>query len=108
MLIVLFPEGLKKSQHLIPQLRASDTLVLSADLPDFQTKARKLIFDFSKGKAATVKKEYRALMALHELLKLYEIYPKEAFIEAIKLIPAFSSQNLSAIEASECIEIQSI
>jgi 2-oxoglutarate ferredoxin oxidoreductase subunit beta len=105
-LLVLFPEGLEKSRSLISQLNEENTLIMSTDLPAIKSKARKIILDFSSVDKSSLKKEYRGIMAINQVLKILKFYPQEALINAIKTIPKFADQNLAAVSASEKIDIK--
>jgi pyruvate/2-oxoacid:ferredoxin oxidoreductase beta subunit/Pyruvate/2-oxoacid:ferredoxin oxidoreductase gamma subunit len=106
LMVVLFPEGLTKSLDRIEQLTKNDSIILSADLPDVVTHAQKIFIDFKKFGGWGRKVEYRALIAMTVVLKIFETYPLDALKEAITLRPRFSKENLAAVEAGEKIEVQ--
>ncbi len=96
LMVVLFPEGLKKERGRIAHLGPEATLFIDAALLPVQTAARVVPLDFS---TTPQKKEAWAMMALAALLQHTDLYPLEAFKEAAALRPAFAEANLAAIEA---------
>ena len=90
-MVVLFREGLEKSRARIATLSKQDTLIISRDLCNVETKARVFPIDF-----IGIKRESRAVMALAFLLKEINIFPTKAFKEAIESRPQFAGDNLEA------------
>jgi len=90
-MVVLFPEGLNKSREKIALLLEQDTLMISKDLCDVETKARIFPIDFQG-----IKREKRAVMALAIILKEFNIFSPMALKEAIKSSPRFACENLDA------------
>lgn len=106
MVIALFPEGLAKSRHYIQSLTPSDTLVISDDLPEVDTLARKLVIDFKSGGKWGQKKEYRAIIALALVLKEFDYYPLDAFEEAISIRPKYAQDNLASVKETEHLDFR--
>jgi 2-oxoglutarate ferredoxin oxidoreductase subunit beta len=100
-MVVLFSEGLDKTQHLISRLTPEDSLYLSADLPPVNTQAKKIMIDFKTAGQLGIAKEYRAVIALGVLLHQNNLYPLDAFKEAIVSRPRFAKENLEAVQISE-------
>jgi len=98
LMVVLFPEGLKKIKGKLDKLTEKDTLYINAALSPIETRARIVQLDFSKTK---MRQEYYALMAMAEVLRQTKIYPLEAYQEAASLYKDFAEGNLTAIDASE-------
>lgn len=99
-LVVLFPEGLARTRGILSSLSSQATLILNADLPPVQTPARQVRLDIKSALPWGRKKEYPAIMALGFLLQNYNLYPLEAFQEAIAARPKFARDNLAALSAS--------
>ena len=99
LMIILFPEGLTKTKDRIPHLTENDILLISADLTDVKTPARKIVVDFRKIGDWGHKNEYRAIVALSAVLKTYKFFPLDAFREAITMVPRFAQDNLAAMQA---------
>lgn len=98
LMVVLFPEGLKKVRWKLSNLTKKDTLYINAALPSSETCARVVRLDFSKTK---MKQEFYALMAMAEVLRQTNIYPLDAYREAASIQKDFAEGNLAAIDASE-------
>ena len=97
LMVVLFPEGLKKISGKLDALTEDDRLFIDAALLPVETRARIIPLDFSKTK---MKREYWALMAMAEVLHQTGIYPLEAYREAAGLRAKYAEANLAAIDAS--------
>jgi Pyruvate/2-oxoacid:ferredoxin oxidoreductase gamma subunit len=98
LMVVLFPEGLKKIRGKLGKLTEKDALYINAALSPIETRARIVQLDFGKTK---MRQEYYALMAMAEVLRQTKIYPLEAYLEAASLYKDFAEGNLTAIDASE-------
>lgn len=98
LMIVLFEEGLKKERARIAALGEDATLVISADLLPVETRARVAVLDFDRTRQ---KKESWAMMAVAEALRLLDLYPLDAFKDAVSLRPDYADANMAAIAASE-------
>jgi pyruvate/2-oxoacid:ferredoxin oxidoreductase beta subunit/Pyruvate/2-oxoacid:ferredoxin oxidoreductase gamma subunit len=106
LMIVLFQQGLEKSRKRLAQLTKKDVLVISADLPEVNTPAKVFSIDFKTAGPLGRKKEYRAVMALATVLRHFDLYPLDAFKEAMAFHPRFLGENLAAVEASQGIDFQ--
>ncbi len=98
LMIVVFEEGLKKERARIAALSEDATLVISADLLPVETRARIAVLDFD---TVRQKKESWAMMAIAETLRLLDLYPLDAFKDAVSLRPEYADANLAAIADSE-------
>jgi pyruvate/2-oxoacid:ferredoxin oxidoreductase beta subunit/Pyruvate/2-oxoacid:ferredoxin oxidoreductase gamma subunit len=107
LMVVLFPEGLAKSQDRIHLLAEKDRLYISADLLDVETRAKKSIINFKATGSWGRKKEYRALIVLGMILREERIYPLEALRNAISQSQKFVDENMSALDASSKLILQS-
>jgi Pyruvate/2-oxoacid:ferredoxin oxidoreductase gamma subunit len=101
LMVVLFPEGLAKTLDRIHHLTEKDTLIISEDISSIETQAKKHVFDFKEAGSLGGQREYRAIMALALVLRENEIYPLDAFEEAISLYSNYAEKNLSAVRASK-------
>jgi 2-oxoglutarate/2-oxoacid ferredoxin oxidoreductase subunit beta len=106
-MVLLFKEGLAAVRSQLDAMTAGDTLVINADLLPIKTKARTIALDFKQAGAWAAKKEYWAIMAMSAILRKFEIYPLEAFKEAVSGRSEFAEDNLKAIEAGERMDIHS-
>ena len=97
LMIVLFPEGLKKERARIARLGPESTLYIDAALPPVETRARVVPLDFSETRQ---KKETWALMAVAALLRDTGLYPLAALEEAVSLKAAYAEAKLAALAAS--------
>lgn len=97
-MVVLSSEGLNQEQARIASLTQEAALYINADLLPLETAARIIPLDFGN---TNKKKTHWAMMALAEVLRHSQLYPLEAFREAVSLRPEFAQENLAAIEAAE-------
>jgi 2-oxoglutarate/2-oxoacid ferredoxin oxidoreductase subunit beta len=97
-MVVVFPEGLKKEQGRIAQLPPEATLYINKELLPVETNATIVPLDF---KATRQKQETWAMMALATVLRESGMYPLAAFEEAVSAVKRFAEGNLAAIKASE-------
>ncbi|MBN1564934.1 MAG: 2-oxoacid:acceptor oxidoreductase family protein [Anaerolineae bacterium] len=102
-MVVLFPEGLRKEQARIAALPETATLYIEESLLPVQTQARVVSLDFS---ATKQQKGYWAIMALAEVLRREKLYPLAALRAAVSLNAAYAEKNLAALDASEQIIVQ--
>ncbi len=96
-MLVLFPEGLAKTQQALARQTPNDLLYVQSDLLPVETKARIIPLDFQTTGAFRRKKEYWAIMAIARALQETGAYPLEAFKEAIAMRPQFANDNLAAV-----------
>jgi pyruvate/2-oxoacid:ferredoxin oxidoreductase beta subunit/Pyruvate/2-oxoacid:ferredoxin oxidoreductase gamma subunit len=97
LMIVLFPEGLAKVRSRVESLTENDTLYINSKLLPVKTRAKTISIDFSKAG----KKQYWAMMAMAVVLRHSQLYPLEAFKEAVSIRKEFAEENLAAIERSK-------
>ena len=97
-IVALFPEGLEKIRQWIKLLEHKDTLIMSADLPDIDTQAKKIILDFKSVKGIGKKKEYRALLSMALILQKFNLYPLDSLKEAVVIKSKYAYENLAALE----------
>ncbi len=100
-LMVLFKEGLGRVRAQLAAMRETDTLIIHSDLLPVETRARVLPIDFKQAGKWGSRKEAWAVMALAAALARLEIYPLEAFTEAIGTRSEFAADNLAAVEAGQ-------
>ncbi len=98
-MVVLFPEGFAKVKKHIANLTPEDTLFIHADLPTVETQARKIILNFKDTDKFSRKREYWAMMALARALQDTNLYPLDAFKDALESRPQFAKENLAAVDA---------
>ncbi len=101
LMVILFKEGLVKSQDYIKHLTEKDILLISANLPSVSTPARKIVIDFNNMNAWGRKKEFWAIIALTVGLKAVNYYPLDSFKDAVSLESRFARDNLEAVLTGE-------
>lgn len=99
LMVVLFPEGFAKVKKHIANLTPEDTLFIHADLPTVETQAKKIILNFKDTGKFSRKREYWAMMALARALQDTNLYPLDAFKDALESRPQFAKENLAAVAA---------
>lgn len=104
LMLLLFKEGLPVVRAQLAEMTEADTLIVNCDLLPIQTKAKILSLDFKQTGRWAGKKEYWAMIALARVLNKIQIYPLEAFKEAVSARSEFAEDNLAAIEAGEKLE----
>lgn len=102
-LLLLFREGLSAVRTQLTCMTAEDTLIVSRDLADVETKASKIVIDFGQLDQRVNKKEYWSVIALAKMLGDFKYYPLEAFMEAVSARSEFAEENLAAIEAGSAL-----
>jgi hypothetical protein len=85
----------------LAEMTEADTLIINRDLLPIQTKAKLISIDFNQTGRWANRKEYWAMIALSKLLCDIQLYPLEAFKEAVSTRHEFAEDNLAAIEAGE-------
>jgi 2-oxoglutarate ferredoxin oxidoreductase subunit beta len=100
-MLLLFREGLGAVRNQLAAMTEEDILLVNADLLPIETRARVIPLDFKKLSEWQNKKEYWVIIGLASLLKELQIYPMEAFREALAGRREFAEQNLRAVEAGE-------
>jgi pyruvate/2-oxoacid:ferredoxin oxidoreductase beta subunit len=94
-LLVLFAEALPRVRPLIEALSEGDTLYINAELLPVKTKAKIVPLRLED----MGKKKYWAIIGLAEVLTHSELYPLDAFREAISMQKEFASEYLAAYDA---------
>lgn len=102
LMVVLFPAGFEKVKTKITGLSEEDVLFINNELLPVETPAKVVSMDFRR---TGLKREYWALLAIAELLKQLELYPIEAFKEAIGSTTLFTRRVLDAINNSNKVII---
>jgi Pyruvate/2-oxoacid:ferredoxin oxidoreductase gamma subunit len=100
-MLLLFKEGLPVVRTQLAEMTEADTLIINRDLLPIQTKAKLISIDFNQTGRWANRKEYWAMIALSKLLCDIQLYPLEAFKEAVSTRHEFAEDNLAAIEAGE-------
>jgi 2-oxoglutarate ferredoxin oxidoreductase subunit beta len=100
-MMLLFREGLGTVRSQLAAMTEQDILLVNADLMPIETRARVIPLNFKKLDGWLNKKEHWAIIGLARLLKELQIYPMEAFKEAVAGRPEFAQENLKAVEAGE-------
>jgi 2-oxoglutarate ferredoxin oxidoreductase subunit beta len=96
-MLLLFKESLPVVRSQLEAMTEADRLFVNSELLPVKTRAKLVPIDFKQ--AAGVKKENWAVVALARMLKDIEIYPLEAFREAVGSRAEFAEENLRAFEA---------
>ena len=99
LMIILFKEGLKRAKLQLAEMSEEDVLIIHKDLLPVKTSANTLVLDYAKLGHGAVKKEYWTVMALAAALQKLQMYPLEAFKEAVAIRSEFAAENLVAIKA---------
>ncbi len=103
-MLLLFKEGLPMVQSQLEAMRENDAVFVNSELLPIETQAKVIPLNFKQAGAATMKKEYWAIIALARLLNHTNIYPLEAFKEAVSSRVAFAEDNLKAIKLAEEVD----
>lgn len=103
-MLLLFKEGLSSVRSQLAAMGEHDLLIVDQDLLPVQSEARIIPIDFKQSGRFANKKEYWAIIALALLIKDLQLYPIEAFKEAVAERLEFAADNLAAIEAGIAIE----
>jgi len=97
-MLVLFKEGLGTVHDQLAAMTEQDSVYVSSELLPIQTQAKVIPLDFKQAGASVMKKEFWAIIALTRMLIELDIYPLEAFKEAVSVRAEFAEENLRAIE----------
>jgi 2-oxoglutarate ferredoxin oxidoreductase subunit beta len=103
-MLLLFREALGAVGNQLTAMTEQDILLVNADLLPIETRARVIRLDFKKLDGWLNKKEYWTIIGLARLLKELQIYPMEAFREAVAGRPEFAQENLKAVDAGEGLD----
>jgi 2-oxoglutarate/2-oxoacid ferredoxin oxidoreductase subunit beta len=98
LVLLLYKEGLPIVKPHLIEMTPEDTLIVNSSLLPLETKAKVIPIDFLQIGWAN-KKEFWAIMALAKALSSMNIYPLEAFKEAVAGRVEFAEDNMAAIEA---------
>jgi len=98
-MLLLLKEGLATVRSQLAAMTEDDCLFINTDLLPIETRAKLIPIDFKQTGRWANKKEYWAMIALARLIKELQIYPLEAFKEAVSARAEFAKENLAAIEA---------
>jgi Pyruvate/2-oxoacid:ferredoxin oxidoreductase gamma subunit len=100
-ILLLFKEGLSAVRHQLAAMSEAGTVIVNSELMPIETKAKKIIIDFAQTGRWASKKEYWTVIALAKLLNTEQVYPLDAFREAVSARLEFTQENLAAIEAGK-------
>jgi len=95
--VALFEEGLKKVASRLEQLTEQQRLYINAELLPVKTSARVIPLNL-RGKGL---KKHWSLMAIAAVVRHEDVYPLQAFRQAVALNKAFAEENLAAVEAAD-------
>ena len=104
-MLLLFKEGLTEVRNQLAAMTEKDTVFINRDILPIQTEAKIIVLDFKHTGSWMNKKEYWAIIALAKLLCEMQIYPLEAFKEAVSARSEFAEDNLAAIEVGETLSL---
>jgi Pyruvate/2-oxoacid:ferredoxin oxidoreductase gamma subunit len=101
-LILLSQDGYKKVTHHLPRMTPDDWLFITPEFMGVACAGRKVVLDFAAAGVRTSKKN-AALTAIAAALRHLDLYPMEAFEEAIRASSkgAYLDDNLAALAESE-------
>jgi 2-oxoglutarate ferredoxin oxidoreductase subunit beta len=100
-LLLLFKEGLASVRDQLERMTAADTVYASIDLLPINTAANIITLNYTRNDQWKTKKEYWGIIALAKVLRHAQIYPLEAFKEAVSVRSEYAQWNLRAIEEGE-------
>lgn len=102
-MLLLIKEGLSVVRSQLAAMTEEGSLFMNSELLPIKTKAKLIPIDFTQTGRWANKKEYWALITLARVIKEMQIYPLEAFKEAVSARAEFAEDNLAAIEAGESL-----
>jgi 2-oxoglutarate ferredoxin oxidoreductase subunit beta len=100
-MLLLFKEGLGKVHNQIAAMDEEDVLFVNTELLPIETRAKIVQINFKQMAGWINKKEYWAMIGLARMLNEMQIYPIEAFKQAVAERREFAEENLKAVEAGE-------
>ena len=100
-LLLLFKEGLPVVRQQLKNMTEEDCVLVNAELLPVETRAKLIPIDFRQSGSFVTKKESWAIIALTRLLREMNIFPLEAFKNAMSARVEFAEENLRAIEQGE-------
>ncbi len=107
LLFLLFEEALPVVKEQLAAVTDASTVVVNANLLPIQTKGTIIPIDFSQTGRWASKREYWTIIALAKAIEILDIYPIDAFKEAVSVRSEFAEDNLAAIEAGENLHLPS-
>ena len=107
-MLLLFKEGLTEVRSHLAAMSEKDSLFINSDLVPIRTQAKLIPINFKQTDIWLKKKEFWAIIALARVLHEMQIYPLEAFMEAVSVRPEFAKDNLAAIKAGEDLSLETI
>jgi hypothetical protein len=100
-MLLLFEEGLSSVKSQIEEMNEQGVVYINSELIPIKTRAQVVHLGLKQSGELSAKKENWAIMALARLLKETDIFPLDAFKEAVSARPEFAEANLQAIENAE-------
>jgi len=105
-LVVLSPEGLSKARKYLAVMTPEDVVYFDAALGPIETRARTVAIDYSdyrKIGTVHISKDNVAVLAVSIMLRDTELYPLEAFREAIRTgqRAPIMAENLKVVDVAE-------
>ena len=100
-LVLLFKEGVGSVKGQLEIMTEIDTVYACSELLPVNTRARVIPIDIKQSDQLGSKKEYWAIAALAKVLHDTQIYPVEAFAEAVSGRSEFAEWNLKAVKVGE-------
>ncbi len=97
-MLLLFKEGLPVVRSQLEAMTEEDVLLVNSELLPVKTRAKVIPLDFKQAGGGAMMKEYWAIVALARMLKEMQVYPLEAFKEAVSSRAEFADENLRAVE----------
>jgi hypothetical protein len=101
MMLLLFKEGIPAVKSLLEQIDGQGVVYINSELLPLTTPARVVPLAIKQSEVWLAKKEYWAIIALAKLLADTQMFPMQAFKEAVSARSEFADWNLRAIEYAE-------
>ena len=102
-MLLLFKEGSLSVQRQLAAMDEEDTLFINSEILPVKSQAKLVPIDFKQTGSWASKKEYWAIIALAKILMDEQLYPLEAFKEAVSARSKYAENNLAAIEAGKML-----
>lgn len=101
-LILLSQDGYKKVTHHLPRMTPDDWLFVTPEFAGVECAARKVVLDFAAAGVRAARKN-TALIAIAAAMRALDLYPFEAFEEAVRAGSkgAYLEENLQALAESK-------
>jgi 2-oxoglutarate ferredoxin oxidoreductase subunit beta len=100
-LLLLFKESLPVVRHQLEAMTEEDRLFVNSELLPVKTRAKVIPLDYKGPGLSAIKKEDWVIVALTRMLREINVYPLEAFKEAVSSRSEFAEENLRAVEVGE-------